>query len=375
VAALTTWPVDLYYDLHVTDDTDHQYDMTYGHNWPTAWSPAIAAWLENTLLAATDADLREQGHIPGRHVQLIDHEDPAKGLLPGSAVPASNGWETPATSRPSVRRIRSSPSACFANYVLPGTLRLGEAMGRRAVRETQDRRTELSSTGRRGAPPYRRSPAWSGTDPRSADPSRHRHPEDVDAPGSMRASSWPRRRPAPTGSPAWSDDRAAQARPARRTTDGSHARRSDDIGEPRLAQPFEGRGGTARRGGTPVRDLAPGRCECRRISLSATCSCCSSPRLDSYFAWLLPLGPHDRVMSPVMELMANACWPRTWLAEPSEMAARETRRRRSAAPKSVMQDPNPQLQWLYERTPYLTSARCLPDWARYPFTIHEAGLS
>ncbi|HEY6548087.1 MAG TPA: M14 family metallopeptidase, partial [Vicinamibacteria bacterium] len=148
VRALNTWPVDLYYDLHVTDDTDHQYDMTYGHNWPTAWSPSIAGWLENTLLPGTDALLRAQGHIPGRFVQLVDHDDPAQGLLPWFANPRfSNGWGD-ARHLPTIlveaHSLKPFAQRVLANYVLlASTLEiLGErgAELRRAVREDQDRR-------------------------------------------------------------------------------------------------------------------------------------------------------------------------------------------------------------------------------------------
>ena len=103
VRALDAWPVDLYYDLHVTDGTDYQYDLTYGHNWPTAWSPSIAAWLENTLLPGADALLRAQGHLPGRFVQLVDHEDPAQGAPPlvRQRRASRTAGATPATCRPS----------------------------------------------------------------------------------------------------------------------------------------------------------------------------------------------------------------------------------------------------------------------------------
>jgi hypothetical protein len=147
VGALVEWPVDLYYDLHVTDDTDHQYDLTYGHNWPTAWSPAIASWLETTLLPATDAYLRTQGHVPGRFVQLVDHLDPEKGLLPWFASPRFwNGWGD-ARHLPTVlveaHSLKPYAQRVLAAYVLlEGTLRiLGEkgASLRDATRTDQER--------------------------------------------------------------------------------------------------------------------------------------------------------------------------------------------------------------------------------------------
>ena len=50
----------LYFDLHVTDGIDYQYDITYGfHGWDGtfAWSPQIGAWLDRAWRPAVDAAL------------------------------------------------------------------------------------------------------------------------------------------------------------------------------------------------------------------------------------------------------------------------------------------------------------------------------
>ena len=75
--ALDTWQPDLYIDLHVTDGSDYQYDLTYGGNVATGWSPAIARWMTATFRPAIDAALKEMGHIPG---PLIFTDDPAGGI-------------------------------------------------------------------------------------------------------------------------------------------------------------------------------------------------------------------------------------------------------------------------------------------------------
>jgi Zinc carboxypeptidase len=75
--AIDTWQPDLYIDLHVTDGADYQYDLTYGGNVASGWSPAIAGWMTGTFRPAIDAALKEMGHIPG---PLIFTDDPAAGI-------------------------------------------------------------------------------------------------------------------------------------------------------------------------------------------------------------------------------------------------------------------------------------------------------
>ena len=87
---------DLYLDLHVTDDIDYQYDITFGFNgWNhrEARSPAIAAWLDTRLRPAVATALGAAGHIPGRLVSAKDGRDPDGGIV-DDVTPArfSNGY-------------------------------------------------------------------------------------------------------------------------------------------------------------------------------------------------------------------------------------------------------------------------------------------
>ena len=79
VQALALWDPALYFDLHVTDGADYQYDITFGHT-DGGFSPSIAAWLGDTLEPALTRDLEAMGHIPGPLIQLLDDKDPAKGI-------------------------------------------------------------------------------------------------------------------------------------------------------------------------------------------------------------------------------------------------------------------------------------------------------
>lgn len=389
VAALNRWPVDLYYDLHVTDDTDHQYDMTYGHNWPTAWSPAIAAWLEHELLPASDAALREQGHTPGRFVQLVDHLDPAKGLLPWFASPRfSNGWGD-ARHLPTVlveaHSLKPFAQRVLANYVLlEATLRIlgerGESL-RSAVREDRRRRpAELVLDWRMPETPsrslellgveWRRSPSAISGGPRieyTGRPKTWTAPKfDQTLPGA-RAS-----RPAAYWvPPAWGDvvERLElqglrlerQAEP--RTLEVEMYR----VREPRLgSQPFEGR----------VLVSAAFQSEHRRETFPAGSVRVSTDQPlgdllmlllepaspDSYFAWgfFLPvLQPTEFVEAYVMEAMAERM-----LAEDPALREAFERRLREDADFGAGRGPRPpgaevfapgapaRLQWFYEKTPY-----------------------
>lgn len=74
----------LYLDLHVTDGTDHQYDVAYafsGWDGRYAKSPAIGRWLDQTLRPAVDAALKQAGHTPGLYVNALDNDDPDKGIV------------------------------------------------------------------------------------------------------------------------------------------------------------------------------------------------------------------------------------------------------------------------------------------------------
>lgn len=88
VGTIDRWDPDLYVDLHVTDGADYQYDITFGWNTTTGWSPSIARWLSGTLEPALTRDLRAAGNIPGPLVfPIFSADDPAVGLDFGNSDP------------------------------------------------------------------------------------------------------------------------------------------------------------------------------------------------------------------------------------------------------------------------------------------------
>ena len=93
VRMINEWQPDLYYDIHVTDGMDYQYDITYGYNRAHGYSPEIATWLEKQLQPRLDEGLRAMGHIPGPLIFGVDRTDPKKGLSEWTAIPRfSNGY-------------------------------------------------------------------------------------------------------------------------------------------------------------------------------------------------------------------------------------------------------------------------------------------
>jgi len=80
----------LYVDLHVTDGTDYQYDITFmfpGWDGRYAHSKAIGRWLDRSYRPAVTRALARNGHVPGPYVDAVDGRDPAKGIRFGADQP------------------------------------------------------------------------------------------------------------------------------------------------------------------------------------------------------------------------------------------------------------------------------------------------
>lgn len=80
----------LYLDLHVTDGTDHQYDVAFafaGWDGLYANSPAIGRWLDSAFRPAVSAALTKAGHTPGYYVAAIDNRKPDAGIFHGPDTP------------------------------------------------------------------------------------------------------------------------------------------------------------------------------------------------------------------------------------------------------------------------------------------------
>ena len=74
----------LYLDLHVTDGTDHQYDVAFafaGWDGLYAYSPEIGQWLDQSFRPAISGALTKAGHTPGYYVSAVDNRKRGKGIV------------------------------------------------------------------------------------------------------------------------------------------------------------------------------------------------------------------------------------------------------------------------------------------------------
>ncbi|MBK5260638.1 MAG: M14 family metallopeptidase, partial [Thermoanaerobaculia bacterium] len=150
VRVLDRWQPDLYIDLHVTDGADYQYDITFGWNDSTGFSPQIVRWLDSTLRPAFDKSLRAAGHIPGQLVFPVDNQNPANGIgLGNSGARLSTGYgdvRNVATVLVENHSLKPYDQRVLGTYVyLEQTLRLAGrevASLRRAIETDRARRPE-----------------------------------------------------------------------------------------------------------------------------------------------------------------------------------------------------------------------------------------
>ena len=80
----------LYLDLHVTDGTDHQYDVAFafsGWDGRYAYSPEIGKWLDQSFRPAVSAALTKAGHTPGYYVAAVDNRNPDTGISHDADTP------------------------------------------------------------------------------------------------------------------------------------------------------------------------------------------------------------------------------------------------------------------------------------------------
>ncbi len=96
IGLINRFEPSLYFDLHVTDGVDYQYDVTFGfegEDGSFARSPAIAGWLNRALKPAAYSALKKAGHIPGPLVFAVDDRAPKSGLFVGpTGLRLSNGY-------------------------------------------------------------------------------------------------------------------------------------------------------------------------------------------------------------------------------------------------------------------------------------------
>lgn len=109
IKAINLWQPDLYFDVHVTDGEDYQYDITYGFNLNYADSPNIGRWLERQFKPAINSALADNGHKGGPLTFGVDSMEFSKGIVGWSPSPRfSNGYGD----------VRQLPTVLLENHSL-----------------------------------------------------------------------------------------------------------------------------------------------------------------------------------------------------------------------------------------------------------------
>ena len=124
VRVLEEYDPELYYDLHVTDGIDYQYDVTYGFVGTHGYSPNGAAWLAEVLRPACDAALGSAGHVPGPLI-FGRGDDPTDGLVDWTAPPRFSNAYGDARHTPTVlvenHSLKPYDQRVLGTYVLLDT--------------------------------------------------------------------------------------------------------------------------------------------------------------------------------------------------------------------------------------------------------------
>jgi len=81
VDVINAWSPDLYLDLHVTDGSDYQYDVTWDTLPDYAWSPNASRWIHGGFAEAVNRRLEAMGHVPGSFVWPANGRDYSDGLV------------------------------------------------------------------------------------------------------------------------------------------------------------------------------------------------------------------------------------------------------------------------------------------------------
>lgn len=383
IRALYEWNPDLYFDIHVTDGADYQYDITFGYNGPHSYSPAIAGWLDAFLRPAIYRDLQAQGHIPG---PLIGGPVDAKsGLLEWTAPPRfSNGYGD-ARHLPTVlvenHSLKPYKQRVLGTYLLlesvMRTLAQNGGKLREAIAADCNRRApEVTLAYRVPQPPPPEMIEFLGVEARTLS-SRVTNSDFVQWLGKpvtmkipllkMSEPALTVRRPAAYWiPPAWNDviERLAwhgiqmETLTAPRDVEVEMYRMT----ETKLAsQPFEGHVGVT---GTPVVERHTRRFPAGSVRIATDQPLGDLAVLllepnaeDSFYQWgffLEIMTPTEYVEEYVMQPMAERM-----LAEDAKLKTAFEQKLKSDS--TLAKNPQERLQWLYKRTPFFDS-----EWNLYP---------
>ena len=101
IALVNAWRPHLHVDDHVTDGVDMEWTLTYTWAEAPQAPPPVDGWLRAHMPAVLTATSKA-GHKNGPYVDLIDHNDPAKGFNSWVGQPRYSTGYFPLRNRPSV---------------------------------------------------------------------------------------------------------------------------------------------------------------------------------------------------------------------------------------------------------------------------------
>jgi hypothetical protein len=126
------WKPDLHVDTHTTDGGDWQYDLMLGGETNSNVPSPIVEWMQSVMGTALHDRLREDGHEPVAYFDLLDGQNPAKGVASQAYEPRYSTGYVPLRNRPSIlvesHMLKSNRTRVLAQYhVLLRVLELASA--------------------------------------------------------------------------------------------------------------------------------------------------------------------------------------------------------------------------------------------------------
>lgn len=375
VQTINKWNPDLYFDLHVTDGADYQYDITWGFTSPVQYSPSITTWFEQKLEPILTHDLESMGHLTTRYINFIDNLDPTKGLEEGPhLLRFSTGYgdvrHIPAilvethSLKPYVQRVTGTYT------LLEGALRVvgkdAVALKRAIAEDREEKDNQFVATWATSdqkpalihflGVEYKRTQSAISGGPKIEWLGR---PVVMDIPGQpavvpQAKVTWPKAYWIP---PQWSDviDRLrVHGIPMETIQEPKEVVvEMYRIQDPKLSdQPFEGHVNVT---GTPVPERRTEKFPAGSVRVQVeppfkdlVCALLEPASEDSFFRWgffLEIIQPTEYVEAYVMEPMAEKM-----LAEDPKLAQEFENKLKSD--DKFRNDPKERLQWFYQRTPF-----------------------
>jgi len=100
LALWNRWLPDFFFDNHVTDGADYQFDTTYDIATGPDVDSGIAQWITAALVPDMEKSVASSGHLISPYIEFADEADPMKGLATNQVVPRFSHGYTILQNRP-----------------------------------------------------------------------------------------------------------------------------------------------------------------------------------------------------------------------------------------------------------------------------------